>query len=101
MKKILLTLLLMSFASQAQARIYIPVNQASDQKFPIAVTDMRGQTRFAEDIAAIIRNDLNISGYFEVTPNSLYHDHDQSEGITAESIRFNFWSNLGAQALVK
>lgn len=102
MKKICF-LLLLAFA--AEARIYIPVDQPSDKKFPIAVTeliDLKGG-RFPDDLAleitSIIKNDLTISGYFDIIPDSAFLD--RGLGLTADAINFAQWTAIEAGALVK
>ncbi len=99
-KILLLTILCMLASQTAYARIYIPVDQPSDQKFPIAVTDLRGGGT-GREISSIIRNDLTLSGYFNVLPTELFRDVAKEEGSSDESIRFAYWSAIGAHAMVK
>lgn len=89
------------YSATAFARIYIPIDQPSDQKFPIAICDLAGGSDFSKDIPSIIRHDLELSGYFNVIPTTAFKSNAEREGITAESIRFSYWSSIGAQALVK
>ncbi len=84
----------------SSARIYIPIDQPSDQKFPIAIADFSGGGT-GDDLAEIIRNDLELSGYFRIIPNESYKKVAEKEGISQESIRFSFWTAIEAQALVK
>jgi TolB protein len=88
------------FTTDAYARIYIPIDQPSDKKFPIAITEIEGGG-YGKKVTEVIVNDMNISGYFEVLPKLLYSDVSDKEGMTLEKIRFAFWSAIGAQALVK
>lgn len=102
MKK-LAALILFAFAmipASASARIYIPIDQPADQKFPIAITDLKGGD-IGEEIADIIRNDLTLSGYFRIIPTSSFADMAKKDGISQETIKFDFWSSIEAQALVK
>lgn len=87
-------------AADAWGRIYIPIDQPSDQKFPIAITDLKG-SGLGKDIAAVIRNDLKLSGYFDILEPELYRDVSRKEGISVEDIRFSYWSAIGAQGIVK
>jgi len=89
------------FSADAFARIYIPIDQPSDQKFPIAICDLTGSGGIKEEVPKIIRNDLLLSGYFNVIPTTAFKSHAEGEGTTVESIRFGYWSSIGAQALVK
>lgn len=101
MKKILAVLILILIqAATAHARIYIPIDQPSDQKFPIAIPDLRGGGK-GEDIADVVRNDLTLSGYFRIIPPNSYNNFSDKEGISQEEVRFDFWKALDAQALVK
>lgn len=93
-------IIMMMISASAEARIYIPVDQPSDRKFPIAITDLKGSGN-GRDISNIIRNDLTLSGYFEVIPEALFKEASRDEGITAENVRFSFWTAIGAQAIVK
>lgn len=93
-----LTVLLAS--AMAHARIYIPIDQPSDQKFPIAIPDLEGGDK-GEEIADIIRNDLTLSGYFRVIPKATFETVSKKEGISIDTIRFDYWSAIEAQALVK
>lgn len=88
------------FSAEAFARIYIPIDQPADQKFPIAICNLEGGG-LSKDIPDIIRNDLTLSGYFNILPAGIYKNHAEHEGITADSIRFGYWTSIGAQALVK
>lgn len=88
----------------AEARIYIPIDQPADQKFPIAVVDLhrdKGSRKVAKIIPEIIRNDLQLSGYFLVIPPEGFEKSAEKEGVTEKDIRFAYWKSINAQALVK
>lgn len=99
----LLTLITIIFcANSALARIYIPIDQPPDQKFPIAIADLAkidGGGRARKKIPDIIRNDLELSGYFQIIPKRTYTD--RSESISVEEIDFKKWTAVGARAVVK
>jgi TolB protein len=101
MKKILTLIALAAvlIPSVAFARIYIPIDQPSDQKFPIAIANLEGSK--GEKIAEIVRNDLELSGYFRIIPASSFRKVAGKDGISQDTIRFSFWTAIGAQALVK
>lgn len=106
MKKfLLLTSYFLLLASSAEGRIYIPVDQPSDKRFPIAITDLvylekfRDIDKWAAQIPEIVKNDLLLSGYFEVIPKSSYLD--TSDAITADAINFAKWTAIEAGAVVK
>lgn len=91
-------------AANASARIYIPIDQPADQKFPIAVVELKregGSGKAAKEIATIIRSDLNLSGYFLVIPEEGFKRHSEREGVDEGDIRFDYWKSINAQALVK
>lgn len=102
MKKILVLVALAAvlIPSTAFARIYIPIDQPSDQKFPIAIANLEGDSK-GEKIAEIIRNDLDLSGYFRIIPSGSFKKVAGKDGISQDTIRFSFWTAIGAQALVK
>ncbi|MBN1282951.1 MAG: Tol-Pal system beta propeller repeat protein TolB [Proteobacteria bacterium] len=101
-RKIFFTVALMAamlLPMGAWARIYVPIDQPSDQKFPIAVADLRGSG--GRDMAGIIRNDMELSGYFRVLSEDSFKDVARKEGISIDTIRFDFWTAIEAGALVK
>ena len=103
MKKIIASILFAAailYAQASHARIYIPIDLPSDQKFPIAVTEIGGGGA-GEEITKIISNDMTLSGYFRVIPPSAYSAVVKKEGITLETIRFDYWTAIEALALVK
>ncbi len=94
-------LIIFLISSPAAARIYIPIDQPSDQKFPIAICDLNGPRRIAKNIAYVIRNDLDLSGYFNIISPEIFKDVSKTEGLSPNSIRFNFWTAIESQGLVK
>jgi TolB protein len=92
-------------ASAAEGRIYIPVDQPSDKRFPIAITHpvifegYRGLYSGSEKIHSVIENDLLLSGYFDIITESAFLD--QGTNITADTINFSQWTAIEASALVK
>ncbi|MBI4125412.1 MAG: Tol-Pal system beta propeller repeat protein TolB [Deltaproteobacteria bacterium] len=86
------------------ARIYIPIDQPSDKKLPMAITRLvnnGGAGREAETIPAIIQNDLEISSYFQFIPPEAFLESEDSNAVTAEAINFDLWTAIEAQALIK
>lgn len=83
------------------AKIYIPIDQPADNKFPVAVADLvsiEGSSAIAKQIPEIIRNDLTLSGYFAVIPKSAYLERIKNP--TADTIDFKKWMMVDARALV-
>lgn len=96
-----LIVLAVLLSTDAFARIYIPIDQPSDQKFPIAICDLTGSGDPGKEVPSIIRNDLTLSGYFNVIPQGAFKSQAEREGATIDSVKFSYWNSIGAQALVK
>ncbi len=59
-------------------------------------------TNLAQTLVDVIRNDLSMSGLFEVMPVETYALVDTTkEGVTLSTIQFDGWYNVGASILVK
>lgn len=90
--------------AQAQAPIVGDVEGGEFRPFPIAVTNVRtapgseGAKGIAEDIARVVRNDLALTGAFQVLDPKSFIDTD---GLTQSTVRFPDWLNVGAAGLVK
>ncbi len=88
-------------------KIYVKVDQFSEQKFPIAVTPFKNQSGKKEllpegyKIEKIIKNDLSFSGLFRFISEKAFLEDPQKSGFTTKSIDFANWAVLDAQALVK
>lgn len=101
---IISALMIGCFAAKAHARIYIPIDQPADRKFPIAIADLKkegGSGKAAKFIPEIIRNDLKLSGYFLVIPPEGFKKTAKKEGVEEREINFAFWKSINANALVK
>lgn len=89
-------------AAQSQ-RAYIEIGSANFQPLPIAVAPFRadpGAEAAASELNEVLRSDLTLSGIFKVLdPRGFLAD--PGEGLTAPAIRFNRWSDVGADGLVK
>lgn len=89
-----------------QGRIYIQLDQPVDQKFPIAVAnlgkgeDYSDNDKLAKKIPEIIRNDLDLSSYFNIIPPALYPDKGNDE-LVAEKVDLAKWRSIGANALIR
>ncbi len=74
-------------------------------RYPIAVSPLRSAsatdvalgTQFADRVV----RDLELSGLFRIIPRRTYISRPQSSGVELETVRFENWSVLGAQALIK
>lgn len=109
MKKILFCLLLVAaglLVARLEARIYVPIDQPSDKKLPIAITHLielegKGDKKLQREIAGVIQNDLENSAYFQFIPPAAFLEAKGDTAITAEAINFDLWTAIEAQALIK
>jgi len=87
-------------------RISIDINSPSITKIKIAVPDFKNYSKnnespeLAGELAGIIANDLDLSGYFLPMDKNSFLDEDGPE-ITAGNIRFRNWSLIGTELLIK
>jgi TolB protein len=96
-----LTVMAISIAAPAaaQERPSLEIGSPDFRPLPIAVAGFQG----AEDARAlsdVVRGDLTLSGLFDVLdPKGFLAD--ASEGLTAPTIKFARWVDVGAEGLVK
>jgi TolB protein len=86
----------------AQGRQYIDIGSPDFHPLPIAVAPFKGEgdVQAANEVNQTLREDLIISGLFEVLdPKSFLAD--PREGLGAPSIKFSRWADVGADGLVK
>ncbi|GEJ55622.1 PD40 domain-containing protein [Anaeromyxobacter diazotrophicus] len=87
----------------AQPRPYIEVGSANFRPLPIAVAAFRaepGAEAAAAELTEVLRGDLRLSGLFDVLdPKGFLAD--PGEGLTAPTIRFARWADVGADGLAK
>jgi TolB protein len=96
-----LALLLAPSLSTAQ-RQYIEINSPNFRPLPIAIAPFRAEGATAEsaELYQALRNDLTISGLFEVLdPKGFLAE--PGEGLSAPAIQFSRWADVGAEGLVK
>jgi TolB protein len=95
------------------AKVYIDIRSPSFRKFPIALAPFTGSgpptqdMKLEERAREILKEDLEISGFFAlITPSAPPEKTGGSaakagEGNGPESLDFQPWANLGAEALVQ
>lgn len=104
LRALLTALLVSSTGVSAQAPIVGDIEGGEFRPFPIAIPDVRtapgseAQKKAAETIAKVVRNDLALTGAFEVLNPKSFIDTD---GITQSTVRFPDWLNVKAAGLVK
>lgn len=97
---------LVLYAIPAQARIYIRIDEVSEKKFPIALTDLvnvgekRDKYDWSREIPKILHQDLRLTGLFEFVEKDLFPKEDR-EHVTATEVMFPAWKLLGIQGVVK
>lgn len=88
----------------SQARIYIQVDQPSEQKFPLAVPDLilkgeqRDRLKWHRALPELLRKDLVLSGLFEIIPPKDYPQDEKSYDLA--NTFFNEWNLISTHALV-
>jgi TolB protein len=105
-----LLLLTLFLAHHLSAKIYIDIRSPSFRKFPIVISTFQSsaptnrEMRLGERATEILKNDLDISGFFSlITPSGSDPSAKPGEdrpGAGAEPVEFQAWANLGAEALV-
>lgn len=88
-------------AAPAQARDYIEVSGANFKPLPIAVTQTLGDAGEAREFDEALRNDLKISGLFDLLDPKSFLADSVAEGTDASTIRFDQWKAIGADSLIK
>ncbi|HSN90458.1 MAG TPA: Tol-Pal system beta propeller repeat protein TolB [Anaeromyxobacteraceae bacterium] len=102
-RSLLLIAALTALPALAQQRPYIDVGAPNFRPLPIAVAPFPSEPE-AKDAAAkvsqVLRGDLALSGLFDVLdPKGFLAD--PAEGLTAPTIKFSRWVDVGAEGLVK
>lgn len=89
----------------SRAKIYIKIDQFSQEKFPIAVMEFENRTdgkkSIPEKLDYLIQKDLDFTGLFRFIPKKAFLDDPKRSGYTADKIDFANWAVLDAQALLK
>ncbi len=102
-RPLLLILAAVPTLAAAQARPYIEVGSANFRPLPIAVSTFRadaGAEAPAAEMTEVLRGDLRLSGLFDVLdPRGFLAE--PGEGLSAPTIRFARWVDVGADGLVK
>ena len=102
-----LLLLLLFSAGAAYGKVYIDIDSPSFQQFPIAVADFKPLRPFPENeklsllFSDTLSSYLTLTGYFHLLDRKAFLEDPNRAGITAEGIRFEDWTVIGAEYLVK
>jgi TolB protein len=104
---LILALLLMFLSGPACGKVYIDINSPSFQKFPIAITDFKPLRPAADKgdlpvwFSDTLSRNLTITGFFNVLDRKAFLEDPKRAGITAEGTRFEDWTVIGAEYLIK
>jgi TolB protein len=102
-KALLLSVVLVPFLALAQAPV-IEITGASFRPLPLAAPAPTAKDEGAKKAAPALDEawlyDLRASGLFQVLERASYLA-DPKEGVTAGSINFSRWADVGAESLVK
>lgn len=99
--------LLLFLVGPASGKVYIDIDSPSFQKFPLAVADFKPLRPVAESeklsqlFSEKLNKDLALTGYFQLLDRRAFLEDPKTAGITAEGIRFDDWTVIGAEYLVK
>lgn len=94
-------------AAPASGKVYIDIDSPTFQKFPIAVVDFKPLKPVADKsdlptwFSDALSRDLTITGYFNVLDRRAFLEDPKQAGITAEGTRFEEWTVIGAEYLIK
>ncbi len=103
MNRTLLLLALLPAAALAQPRPHIEIDRPDFKPLPLALAPFKADADAlpaATEVQATLRGDLALTGLFDLLdPKGFLAD--QGEGVTAATIRFQRWLDVGAAGLVK
>ncbi|WLI73525.1 Tol-Pal system beta propeller repeat protein TolB [Halomonas alkalicola] len=91
-----LTALLLIFSGLAQANLTIEITRGSDRATPVAVVPFAGGDDFPEDVAQVIHDNLERSGYFDPLPRRQMIDRPSE----SDEVRYGTWRSLDVRYLV-
>jgi TolB protein len=91
------------FATVGHAKVYYDITATSFKKVTIAVPPFKGAAadRLRSDATDLLNKDLDMSGFFITTPQSLMDKELTDEGIEKADIRFGNWRSIGIELLCK
>ncbi|MBN1277670.1 MAG: Tol-Pal system beta propeller repeat protein TolB [Deltaproteobacteria bacterium] len=101
----ILLFILLFFPDQGSGKMYIDINAPSIRKFQIAIPDFKelsvqkSHPDLSENLAAVISNDLDLSGYFNPMNKDAFLGGKVAPSSN-EAIAFKDWSVIGAELLL-
>jgi TolB protein len=91
------------FSGTAESKVYLDVYGKAYKKITIGVPSFQSDRpeRLRMDMSEVLNQDLDMSGFFIVAPNSLLDKELSDEGIEKKDIKFSNWRSLGIELLCK
>ena len=96
LSKMWLFCVLLLISSVASANLTIEITRGSDQALPIGVVPFAGSEGLPEDVAQIVQDDLERSGFFAPLERSAMFDRPSQ----ASDVEFGTWRSLDVRYLV-
>ncbi|MFC7367899.1 MULTISPECIES: Tol-Pal system beta propeller repeat protein TolB [Vreelandella] len=96
LSKVWLLCVLLFMSSYASANLTIEITRGSDQALPIGIVPFEGGENLPEDVAQIIHDNLERSGYFSPLERSAMFDRPSQ----ADDVEFGTWRSLDVRYLV-
>ncbi|MCW4147988.1 MULTISPECIES: Tol-Pal system beta propeller repeat protein TolB [Halomonadaceae] len=94
--KVWLFCLLLAMSTVASANLTIEITRGSDQALPIGVVPFEGPEGMPEDVAQIIHDNLDRSGFFDpLDRGSMFEQPNE-----AEDVQYSTWRSLDVRYLV-
>lgn len=102
-KFLVVVLFLIFIAGTAESKIYLDVYGKTYKKITIGVPSFQSDRpdRLRTDMSELLNQDLDMSGFFIVAPNSLLDRELTEEGVEKKDIKFTNWRSLGIELLCK
>ncbi|PAU72513.1 Tol-Pal system beta propeller repeat protein TolB [Vreelandella alkaliphila] len=94
--KVWLFCVLLFVSSYANANLTIEITRGSDQALPIGIVPFAGGDNMPEDVAQIIQDNLERSGFFAPLERSAMFDRPSQ----ADDVEFGTWRSLDVRYLV-
>ncbi|MDY6844867.1 MAG: Tol-Pal system beta propeller repeat protein TolB [Thermodesulfobacteriota bacterium] len=91
--------------SFSKTKVYLDIESPYFKRLPIAIPDFfeigssEGGSSIKKEISAVIRDDLTISGYFNVIKEEAYIDKPNSP-LYYQHLNFSNWAIIGAEGLI-
>ncbi len=98
-----LAAILIIAATVADAKVYLDVFGTGFKKITIGVPPFKSDKidKLRMDMSELLNKDLDMSGFFIITPQSLMDKELTDEGIEKVAIKFSNWRSIGIELVCK